>query len=161
MAKKKIKPEEKIYNKVIRFATLRPRSEHEINLWFKRKKVPLKVSERVFNRLKNLGLVNDKAFASWWIEQRVTFKPKGRRALFFELRQKGVAKDVIESVLKSTGIPNEAALARDLVTKKLPRFQNLPPQERRKKLVGFLGRRGFSWETIRKVVDVGSVDIVE
>lgn len=152
--------EDKVYNKILRFATLRPRSEYEIKFWFKRKKIPTKLHKRVFNRLKNLNLVDDKAFSEWWIEQRVTFRPKGRKALFFELRQKGVGRDVIESVLESVEIP-EAALAAGLVAKKLSRFKDLSPEERKKKLVGFLGRRGFSWEAIKKVVDVGEQDIVE
>lgn len=153
--------EEKVYNKALRFATLRPRSEHEINLWFKRKNISTALTKRVFNRLKNLGLVDDRIFASWWVEQRMTFRPKGRKALFFELRQKGVARDVIESVLKNVEIPNEVTLAAGLVAKKLPRFKDLSPEERKKKLVGFLGRRGFSWEAIKKAVDVGEADIVE
>lgn len=153
--------EEKIYNKVVRFATFRPRSEHEINLWFKRKNISTTLTERVFNRLKNLGLVNDKAFSEWWIEQRVTFRPKARRALFFELRQKGVGKDVIESALATMDFPQEAVLALALVAKRLPRLKDLPIEERKKKLVGFLSRRGFSWETIKKAVDVGDEGVVE
>lgn len=161
MAKKKIKPEEKIYNKVVRFATLRPRSEREITLWFKRKNISTALTERVFDRLKNLGLVDDRIFASWWVEQRMTFRPKGRKALFFELRQKGVGRDVIESVLERVEVSDEVALATGLVAKKLPRFKDLPPEERKKKLIGFLGRRGFSWEAIKKAVDVREKDIVE
>ncbi|MDO8503611.1 MAG: regulatory protein RecX [bacterium] len=153
--------EEKVYNKIVRFATLRPRSEHEINLWLKRKKISTTTSSRVFNRLKNLNLIDDEAFASWWVEQRLTFRPKARRALSFELRQKGISRDTIESVLKNIEIPSETALAAELVAKKLPRFKDLPPEVRKKKLVGFLVRRGFSWETIKKAVDVGDVDVVE
>ncbi|MBI4033198.1 MAG: regulatory protein RecX [Candidatus Blackburnbacteria bacterium] len=161
MAKRNDSDEEKVYNKILRFATLRPRSEKEINVWFKRKKIPTKLHERVFNRLKNLGLVDDKAFASWWIEQRLTFRPKGRRAIFFELRQKGVSEDIIEDVLGTIGFPQEVELARDLVAKKLPRFKDFPVEEKKKKLVGLLVRRGFSWETIRKAVDVSGEDVVE
>ena len=143
---------EAVYNKALRFATLRPRSEHEISLWFKRKNISTIMSSQVFNRLKNLGLVNDKAFSEWWIDQRVTFRPKGRKALFFELRQKGVARDTIESVLKNVEVPSETALAAELVAKKLSRFKDLPEEERKKKLVRFLARRGFSWDIIKQTL---------
>ena len=76
---KRVDEEEKIYARAVNFSTIRPRSEREIRDWFKRKKVIEEVVEVVFNRLKNLDLVNDLNFAKWWIEQRQTFRPKSKR----------------------------------------------------------------------------------
>lgn len=142
--------EEKIYSRVLRFATLRPRSGKEIQFWFKRKKVSQDVQERCFNRLKSLSLVDDAAFAKWWVDQRLTFRPKARRALLVELRQKGVDREITEQVLESV---DDKSIASDLARRRLLRLTGLPPEVRQKKLSDFLARRGFSWETIKEVVD--------
>lgn len=144
--------EGKVYNHVLRFATLRPRSEKEIKLWFRRKKVLPAVGEAVFNRLKNLDLVDDEKFAKWWAEQRAEFRQKSRRMLSMELRQKGVSRDVIEKVLAEVDIPDEIALARKAAEKKLRTLRG-DFEEQRKKLSEFLARRGFNWSTIKQVID--------
>lgn len=142
--------EEKIYNRILRFATLRPRSEKEVHLWFKRKKVYPELAERVFNRLKSLGLVDDTAFAKWWVDQRLTFHPKSRRALSVELRQKGVDREIIEQALE---VVDDKSVASSLVRRRLLRLVCLQTEVRQKKLSDFLARRGFSWETIKEVID--------
>ena len=48
---------------------------------------------------------------------------------------------------------NEIELAKKAVEKKLRLWKNLPPEEFRQKLTGFLARRGFDWETIKKTID--------
>ena len=143
--------EEKIYNRVLRFATLRPRSEKEVKLWFQRKRVYPELAEGVFNRLKSLSLVDDNAFAKWWVDQRLTFRPKGRRALFVELRQKGIDREVISQALE---VVDDKSVASSLARRRLLRLAHLPNEVRQKKLSDFLARRGFSWEVIKEVVDL-------
>src|SRR3972149_7031176 len=82
------------YDKMLRFATLRPRSEKEYNDWLFKHKVHESLKEELFNRLKRLELLDDKKFARWWVEQRQSFRPKSKRILNQELRIKGVRQDV-------------------------------------------------------------------
>lgn len=144
--------EEKVYNRVLRFATTRPRSEKEVRDWFKRKKVLPSVIEPVFNRLKSLSLVNDEEFARWWVQQRAEFRQKSRRVLGLELRQKGVAREISEKVLENADIPKEVDLAKKAATKKLRTLRG-DLNENKKKLSDFLARRGFSWDTVKTVVE--------
>ncbi|MAG59577.1 hypothetical protein CMO96_02190 [Candidatus Woesebacteria bacterium] len=143
--------EEKVYNKVLRFVTSRPHSEYEIKLWFRRKKVNPEQVERVFDRLKNLDMVDDKVFARWWIEQRLTFRPKSQRALIVELRQKGVEREVIEDVLANVEF-NEVEVAQKVAEKQKGRLKNLPQDLRNRKLSEYLARRGFSWEVVKQIL---------
>src|SRR3972149_6548743 len=76
---------QKTLDKLLRFATLRPRSEKEIKDYFKRKKVHESLHEELTNRLNRLELIDDEKFAKWWIEQRQNFKPKPKRILNQEL----------------------------------------------------------------------------
>lgn len=140
----KVTPEN-VFEMLVRFATIRPRTGYEIKRWLKRKKIDEKQAETLFNRLKKTGLADDRAFANWWIEQRVTFRPKGRRAILFELIRKGVPRDLAKEVIEtSKNLPSEEELARRVYEKK----KHLPQE----KIVGFLSRRGFSWRTIKSVV---------
>jgi regulatory protein len=139
------------YEKLLRFASLRPRSEKEINDWLNRKKVHLSLHKELFRRLKHLELVDDTAFAKWWIDQRTAFRPKGKRALMVELRQKGIRRDIIESALSDSPI-DEEKIARDLIKKRAYKWTNLPSREAKIKKSRFLAGKGFSWETIEKVL---------
>jgi len=142
---------QKTLDKLLKFATLRPRSEKEIKDWFKRKKVHESIHKELFNRLKRLELLDDAQFALWWVGQRNQFKPRGKRALESELRMKGIKKEVIESALSSLKI-DEGKIAKELLIKKEYKWRNLPKREARQKMGQFLSRKGFSWEIIEKVL---------
>ena len=142
----------KLLERVLKFISIRPRSRQEI-LNYLRKKVPQDeaLREKVFKEAESLDLVDDRDFAVWWVEQRMTFRPKGKKALFFELRQKGLEKNLIEEILNEK--IDELALAKPLAEKKWASLKKLPLALGQQKLVGFLSRRGFSWEVIKKVLD--------
>ncbi len=142
---------QKTLDKLLRFATLRPRSEKEIKDWFKRKKVYESLHQELFNRLNRLDLIDDEKFAQWWVEQRSSFKPRGKRALEMELRMKGIKKEVIGQVLSNIKV-DEEKVARELLNKKSYKWKNLPKREARAKMSAFLARKGFNWEAIEKVL---------
>ena len=54
-----------------------------------------------------LDLLDDLAFAAWWIDQRNTFRPKGKKLLVYELKQKGISGEIIQEAKK--GFSHEAA----------------------------------------------------
>lgn len=141
---------QKTYGKLVKFATLRPRSEKEINDWLRKHKVHKSLHKELFIRLKRLELIDDKKFAQWWVEQRTTFRPRGKRALFAELSQKGINRDLINEVLIEVEI-DEEKMARELLEKKTYRWKGLAKREAKKKMSEFLARKGFGWEVIKKV----------
>jgi regulatory protein len=143
---------QKTYDKIIRFATLRPRSRKEIELWLRRKKVHTSLHKGLFNRLKRLELLDDTKFAKWWVDQRTEFKPKGKRALFSELRQKGIDRKIIDKVLANLKI-DEVKVATKILEAKMYKWENSKGLDKRKKMSDFLARRGFNWEVIKKVLN--------
>jgi len=140
---------QKLLNRALRLISRRPRSEKEIRDYLRRKKSPPKLIEEVIKKLKKLKQINDLEFARWWVEQRSTFRPRGKFGLTMELRQKGIDKTIIE---KSINKVDELPLATKLAQKKLRVYKNLPRQEFYQKMSAYLVRRGFSWEIIKKVV---------
>lgn len=142
---------QKTLDKLLKFATLRPRSEKEMSLWLKRKKLHESLHNNLFNRLNRLNLVDDRKFAEWWVEQRQEFSPKAKRILNYELRMKGIKNEIIDEVLGETKI-DEEKIARELLQKKAYKWKNMPTRDARLKMSQFLARKGFGWDTIDKVV---------
>ena len=129
----------KLFNSALNFLSFRPRSEWEVRHKLKFKTKDLKLIETVIDKLKKIGQVNDEDFAKWFIDQRRTFRPKGKRAIEIELHRLGVQTKVEESV-------SEQELAKRALTK----FRG---ERSRERLARFLASRGFDWETIKEVVD--------
>ncbi len=141
---------QKTYDKFLKFATLRPRSEKELRDWLKRKKVHESLHKDLFNRLKHLDLINDLGFAKWWVEQRQTFRPKSKRILNNELRIKGIKKEIIGKVLEEEKI-DEVKIAKQLLEKKAYKWRGLEPHKAKQKMSQYLAGKGFSWEIISKI----------
>ena len=147
---------QKTFDKLLKFAALRPRSEKEFKVWLKKHKVHASLHEELFNRLKRLDFSNDRRFATWWVEQRTNFRPKPKRILNQELRIKGIKKELIDDVLEDIKI-DEVAMAKRLLEKKKYMWKK-DDLKARKKMSDFLLRRGFSWDLVNKVVKGLEVD---
>src|SRR4030042_2813756 len=145
---------QKTYDYLLKFAMLRPRSEKEIKDWLKRKKTPESLHKDLFSKLKGLDLIEDEEFAKWWVEQRLEFKNKSKRDLEYELRMKGIEKEIIDNVLYKLKI-NEEEIAKELLRKKIYRWKALPDSEKKRKMSEYLARKGFGWDIIKKTIKGG------
>ncbi|OGD55432.1 hypothetical protein A3E73_01300 [Candidatus Beckwithbacteria bacterium RIFCSPHIGHO2_12_FULL_47_17] len=104
-------------NKAIHLLSFRPRSAAELKQRGLAAAIP---------QLIELDLLDDQKFARWWVDQRLAFRPRGNIALKSELIQKGIDREIIESVLLSK--EEEISLAKKLLAKKnldKPRAQRL------------------------------------
>ena len=128
----------------------RPRSELELRRYFEKRGVPTEIQARAMNRLRDRGLIDDLAFAKAWVENRWLFRPRGLVALRVELRRKGIADEISETVLN--GFDEEQAALR-AARKPAGRWKQLAADEFRRRLGDYLTRRGFAFELIPTVVD--------
>lgn len=156
----KLKKEALVIGYFIRVTDLsirRPRSKREIVQYLKKKfgrrKQSDDIIDEVVKRLEDKGIADDSKFAVWWVANRKQFRPRGKNLLIQELRQKGIAKEIIDEVIKeTTSEQEEFELAIDMAKRKLKYF---PPEvtiEDRLKLQAFLSRRGFNYSIASKVV---------
>jgi len=141
---------ERAYERALNFLSYRPRSEAEVCLNLRRKNVDDEVAEVVIERLTRVGLLDDREFARYWVDNRLQFKPRGARALRHELRQKGVPSSVIDDAL--AGFDEEAA-ARKAAEARARRLAHLEPDEFRRRLSAYLARRGFFYSVIAPIVE--------
>lgn len=142
-----------LLDRLIKFATLRPRSEFESRRWLARKKVNEEDGEVAIRELKKSGLIDDAAFVRWWADQRTTFRPKSQRMLLVEVLRKGVDKELAQQVLASTGLPTDEELAQLVLEKKRRTLEKLDPETRKKKIANILTNRGFGWGVINRTIE--------
>jgi len=140
---------ERALQQALLFLSYRARSESEIRKNLKKHEIPEDVIEETLERLRRDGLANDGQFAQAWVENRSTFRPRSKRMMALELRQKGLDEESMKSALEDV---DDEALAYEAAQKRATRFKGLEWSEFRTKLSGFLARRGFSYGVIAPMV---------
>ena len=137
--------------RALRFLESRPRSEREVRTRLFQKGTPPTLVDRVVERLRELKLIDDGAFAEFWVENRNRFRPKGARAIKAELRQKGLSDEVIAEQVEA-GLDEEAG-ARSVALRQARRYAKLDYQTFRQKLWAYLARRGFDFDAISPAIE--------
>jgi regulatory protein len=134
----------------------RPRAAEELRRRLVRKGFGEEVAEATVEKLGGAGLVDDAAFAEGFVRDRVRLRPHGRRRLRQELRARGVDEETagaaIEEVVGGEEGESEVELARRAAARWRPRPGEDPGRARRR-LHGFLARRGFGGDAIRAVLE--------
>lgn len=137
------------YERALHFLGPRPRSEAEIRRRLATAKVPEAAVAAVLERLRGAGLVDDKAFASFWVENRTSFRPRSKRLLSMELRLKGLGDEERKAALAGV---DDAESAYAVAKQRAVRLRELEFVDFKRKLGAFLARRGFDYGTIEPVV---------
>ena len=130
----------------------RDRTRHELAKALRAKNVPPEVAEQVLDRLQEVGLVNDAAFAEAWVESRQQRRHLSRPALRRELQAKGVDRDEIDAALETVDFGDELAAARELARRRHAAIAELAYPVRYRRLAGALGRRGFGGAIVTQVL---------
>jgi len=138
------------FNRALHYLSFRARSETEMRDYLAEKGFSETVSQSVIDRLKDEHWLSDTRFAEDWIDNRVSFRPRGQTQLRFELRQKGVQESTIEEALQNAHL-DQFKLAQAAGTKLARRYAGLSWLDFRQKLSAALARRGFSYETASTV----------
>ena len=131
----------------------RERSRAELTVALKRKRFPLDLIEKVLLNLEKEKLLSDERFAGAWVNTRRRLSPRGRAALTYELKQKGLRKKNIDQAISTYSRADELATLRDLIEARLARLTASGDQAAKikRRLLGFLARRGFTYEDIEQV----------
>jgi regulatory protein len=139
---------ESAYGRALNYLSYRPRSRAEMVVYLEKRGQPEDQIEAIILRLERAGLLNDEEFARYWVENRERFRPRGTHALRYELRSKGLDDETIEGALESIDLSASAYRA---ARRKARQLGHLERQEFDRKLVEYLGRRGFNYEIAREV----------
>ena len=142
-------------DKALELLSFRARSEGELERRLLRGGHVPSAAESALRRCRELGYLDDRAFALAHVRDRLRLRPKGRRALRSELFRKGVdgelAEAAIDEAFTESGL-DETELARRLAGKRVRALGSLETETARRRLTGYLVRRGFPPPVVRAVV---------
>jgi regulatory protein len=157
------------------FLELRSRSVHEVRRHLADAAFPAELVDGAIARLLELGMLDDRAFATAWVESRDRARPRGRSALRGELAHKGIDRETIAAVLsdrdraaveesEEAGSDGDATFAdrpvrsadevaaRRLLEKSRTALQRVEdPRARRQRAYALLARKGFDPDVCREV----------
>lgn len=138
----------------IRLLGQRAHSRAELLAKLMRKGVDEATAEAAMLRLENLGLIDDRNFASACLQSISKRRPEGKAKVRVRLMQKGLAEELVEEALREYD-PKELCLA---AAEKKMRSLAGAPETKRKKLETFLRNRGFDWQAIKESVEIVTRD---
>lgn len=148
----------KLYNQVLNYCLIRPRSVREVRdyLWKKSQPkllksgkktagLPSELADRVVNQLLEKSYLSDVKFTTWWVENRFIKRGVSRRRLVQDLRRKGVSTEVINRVLDESTRDDQTELQKMLQKKRAHYTDD-------QKLIAYLVRQGFNYDDVRQAV---------
>jgi regulatory protein len=135
--------EEQALGRAYRLLSFRPRSVVEVRRNLQEARIAPEVVERVIDRLLANGSLDDAAFARTWVENREAFSPRSSRLLGYELKRLGVTEDDVREALPEDDLASALAASR----RRVRSLASLGYDEYLRKLVPFLQRRGFGYDT--------------
>ena len=143
------------YDRALNLLAFRARSARELQRRLIQKGVTADRADKVIARLREVGLIDDADFARQVARSKVS-SGASRRRLHQELFKRGVARNVadeaVDQVIEEENV-DEVAVAERVARKRLPLLSGADAPTRRRRLYGFLARRGHDSDTIRQVMD--------
>jgi regulatory protein len=157
-----------VMNAAARFLEMRSRSVYEVRRHLTSAHYPSELVERAVERLTELGMLDDRAFARAWVESRDRARPRGEQALRRELALKGIDREIVAEVLLVRQIAARDAepdgdrllaegsadsrAAERLLAKRGASLGRIPElRERRQRAYALLARSGFAPDVCRDV----------
>lgn len=141
----------------LRLVTHRARTEVELRRRLARNGFSPEAISATIARMHEWHYLDDEDFARRFVESREGHRPRSASMIRRELVGKGVDAETAGQVVEAASIDDQA-IARDLATKWLSQHTRDNEEVRRRKLIGFLQRRGFGWDVIRHVLDDENAD---
>lgn len=131
------------------YLNYRPRSEAEVRQRLHQRGFDNEVVEKAIVKLKEQNLIDDYAFARFWKENRQSFKPKSKRLIIKELKDKKVAQGIIEQVTDNI---DDMDNAYKLGCRRMHVLAYLDYPDFYRRLSNYLSYRGFNYEVIKRTI---------
>jgi len=156
--KRPLAPEERpkaCYAKAVDALSRSSRSRADLGRWLTQREFTAEEIEPVLSKLEALGLLDDLVFARGFARSRLEQRGYGPRRVAAELSRRGVAKPIVDQVLAEHR-DDASADARpridEVAARRWKSLARLAPEVARRRLHGFLARRGFDGDEISRVL---------
>jgi regulatory protein len=144
-----------VFDKAVELLAVRARSECDLRLRLRRAGAMADAIDRALERLRALGLVDDDAYARQLAHARVVGGGVSKRRIGQELQRRGVSRDVADEAIGATLEDvelDEFEAAKGVAEKRLRSMRSLDPETRRRRIYGFLARRGYDHDVISRAL---------
>jgi regulatory protein len=141
------------------FLNYKHRTEKEIRKKLKEKKISEKSADKIITILKDLKFLDDNRYAKMYLEEKLANNPKGKRVIAMKLAEKGISKEVINSVIDSQyNEDTETRKAKELLSKYLKKVRAKSELDKRQKCFRYLLSRGFDYEIVKSACKIENTD---
>lgn len=120
------------------------KTRYQLAKILEKREIPDEIANAVLDRFTEAQLIDDAAFARAFVNSRLAISGKSRSVIARELKQKGVSAEDAQEALSIINSELEDKTAYSVAKKRYQQLSTLAPEVRRRRLMGFLMRRGFS-----------------
>jgi regulatory protein len=120
------------------------KTRYQLSKILEKREIPEEIAKAVLDRFTEAQLIDDAAFARAFVNSRLAVSGKSRSVIARELKQKGVSAEDAQEALSIIDSELEDQTAYSVAKKRYQQLSSLAPDVRRRRLMGFLMRRGFS-----------------
>jgi len=140
----------------IKLLTLRRRSVFEIKTRLQKKGYESDIISQVINDLNGYKYLDDEVFAESYINDRMNFRPCGRFLIKNELKERGIAENIIERKINELiSEEREVESAIKLALQKSKTISaNTEKSKGIQKVKAYLQSKGFSFDIISQAIDL-------
>lgn len=138
------------FQKALKYISYKPRTKIEVVKRLRENDFDEGSISIVMEMLAEKGYVNDFLYAKNWVENRSIYKPRSKKLIIWELKNKQISEEIISEVTGEM-IPEEklAILAAENYARRLSGYDK---EVFIRRLSGYLIRRGFSYSTVNTTV---------
>lgn|SRR5690625_5168484 len=129
---------------LLRTLSRAPRSRHELRERLVQRDIDEGIADELLDRFEEVGLIDDAQYAQMLVRTRHAERGQARRAIAHELRRKGLSDQDSREALEQIDADDEFARAQELISRRIDSVRGLPRDRAIQRLVGYLGRRGYS-----------------
>jgi regulatory protein len=156
------------YDRALNMLAARGRAAADLRRVLLRKGEPADHVDLAIARLEQAGFIDDAAFARQFTRSKAVGGGVSRRRVQQELTRRGVAREVSDDAIKEVFVEeavDEAASIERVARKKLRTLTTVDGATRKRRLYGFLARRGYDSDAIsrvlRVVLDKGGAEVLD
>lgn len=146
---KQLSENDKLYSQTLNFIALRLRTKWEVETYLKRKKASPALSNNIVNKLSVIGLIDDKKFATAFVNDRYLLRPTSSRKMTMELRKKHIEEGIIREVLAKIDQTEERTALQTIIERK----RHQTRYKDNLKLMQYLARQGFNYADIKSALE--------
>ena len=137
------------FSKALKYISYKNRSLKEVAEYLKKNDYSSEQIKDTLEKLMDYKFVDDEKFSEVFIRNK-QYKGKSKKLISYELKQKGINKELSESALENAD--EDLITAKNYIKKRISQFSRLDPEKRKQRIVGRLQSRGYSWDVIKEVL---------